>query len=66
MRDWPTIIALLLRESDDLISTALRPSLAAILLRMFVASAMSLREWYTQTRAVQMDEDKPTDTATGM
>ena len=65
MRDWPTIIALLLRESDDLISSALRPSLAAILLRMFVASAMNLREWYAKTRAVQLDEDKPVDSSTG-
>ena len=56
MRDWSTIIALLLRESDDLISTALRPSLSAILLRMFVASALNLRNWFQQTKAAQNEQ----------
>lgn len=56
MRDWSTIIALLLRESDDLISTALRPSLSAILLRIFVASALNLKNWFNQTKAAQNEE----------
>jgi hypothetical protein len=56
MRDWSTIISLLLRESDDLISTALRPSQSAILLRIFVSSALDLRDWYQQVRAAQNDE----------
>ncbi len=37
--DWSTIISLLLRESDELISSALRPTQVAILLRMFITSA---------------------------
>lgn len=40
--NWSTIIALLLRESDELISSALRPQQAAILLRMFVHAAIDL------------------------
>jgi hypothetical protein len=56
MRDWSTMIALLLRESDDLISTALRASLSAILLRIFVASALNLRSWFQQTKAAQNEE----------
>jgi hypothetical protein len=37
--DWSTIISLLLRESDELISSALRSTQIAILLRIFVSSA---------------------------
>ncbi len=40
--DWSTITALLLRESDELISSALRPSQAAVLLHMFVCSARDI------------------------
>eukprot|EP01032_Pedospumella_encystans_P034931 gene34931-39499_t len=40
--NWSTIVALLLRESGDLISTALPPAQAAILLRMFVHAAIDL------------------------
>lgn len=56
MRDWSTIISLLLRESDDLISTALRPTQSAILLRIFVSSALDLRDWHQQIRAAQNEE----------
>ena len=56
MRDWSTMISLLLRESDELISTALRPTLSSILLRIFVASALKLRDWYVQVKAAQNDE----------
>lgn len=42
--DWSTIVALLLRESDELISSALRPSQAAVLLHMFVASAQDIHQ----------------------
>ena len=56
MRDWGTIIALLLKESDELISSALRPALSSILLRIFVSSAMNLKEWYQITILNQIDE----------
>lgn len=56
MRDWSTIFALLLRESDELISSALRPTLSSILLRIFVASAVNLRDWYYLMRASQLEE----------
>lgn len=44
--DWPTIISLLLRDSDDddaAGSAALRPSQVAILLSMFVSAAQHLK-----------------------
>ena len=56
MRDWSTIIALLLKESDELISSALRPTLSSILLRIFVSSAMTLKEWYQITVLNQTEE----------
>ena len=56
MRDWSTIISLLLRESEDLISSALRPVLSSILLRIFVCSAKNLRDWYFKVRSMQMDD----------
>ena len=40
--NWSVTIALLLRESDELISTALRPTQASILLRVFVHCAADL------------------------
>lgn len=43
MRDWPTIISLLHRESDGDLTTTLDAEQASILLRMFVHSALSLR-----------------------
>lgn len=45
--NWSTTIALLLRESDELITSALRPIQSSILLRMFVHCAVDL----TQRRA---------------
>jgi hypothetical protein len=42
MYNWPVTISLLLRESEELISSALRPSQSAILLRMFVHCAVDL------------------------
>jgi hypothetical protein len=56
MRDWSSIISLLLRESDDLVSSALRPNLSAILLRIFVFSASNLKNWYAIVKATQLDE----------
>jgi hypothetical protein len=42
--NWSTIIALLLRETDDVIRVALRPAQASILLRMFVHCAVDLNQ----------------------
>eukprot|EP01034_Spumella_vulgaris_P026896 gene26896-33545_t len=41
--DWSTMISLLLRESDELISNALRPQQATILLHLFITSATHVR-----------------------
>ena len=43
VRDWSTIAALLLKEHDDLVSSALRPQLVHILLYLFVASVQEMR-----------------------
>lgn len=42
--DWTTIVALLLRESEELISSALSTAQSSILLQMFVTSALSVIE----------------------
>ena len=42
LRDWSTMTALLLKESNDKITVSLSPALSAILLRMLVSSAESL------------------------
>ncbi len=49
LRDWSTMISLLLRESDELITSALRSVQSAILLRLFAASAAELHRWYLQS-----------------
>ena len=49
--NWSTSIALLLRESDELISTALRPAQSSVLLIIFVHCAVDLtnkRNGYTK------------------
>ena len=56
LTDWGTIISLLLKESDELILTALRPTLSSILLRMFVSSAMNLKMWYQNIISNQLEE----------
>ena len=48
LRDWSTITALLLRESDDKITVSLRPAQAAILLRMYTASAEQISDIMNQ------------------
>ena len=42
--NWPTMISLLLRESDDLISHSLSTYQASVLLRIFVHAAVELNE----------------------
>ena len=44
LRAWPTMVALLLKESDAKITGSLRPVHSAILLRMFVFSAEQLSD----------------------
>ena len=56
VRDWTTMSGLLLRESNEYVSTALRPTLSSILLRIFIASAMQLREWHLNLRAIQLND----------
>jgi cohesin complex subunit SA-1/2 len=58
IRNWSMIISLLLKESDDFIAIALRPSLSSVLLRIFVASAIELKKWNTDIKALQLDDVK--------
>jgi cohesin complex subunit SA-1/2 len=58
IRNWSIIISLLLKESDDFIAIALRPSLSSALLRIFVASALELKRWNTDIKVLQLDDVK--------
>ena len=61
MCDWSTIIDLLTKESEDLISTALRDSQVSILLHLFVTSAKTLKQSLTTGNQVEkgMDDKLP-------
>jgi hypothetical protein len=73
MRDWDTFVSLLLRESDNLITTALQDCHISTVLRFFVCSAIHLYQWkhdhsqndHTPTSAAvhveDYDEDDETD-----
>lgn len=58
MYDWNSIIALLLRESDELITSALRPPQISILLKMFITSSLEVKQRVQlelQTRAKELE-----------
>ena len=55
--DWSTIVALLLRENEELISTALRPAQSSALLQMFVTSALSVIESQDDEEGSNLDAE---------
>jgi hypothetical protein len=57
---WSVIIALLMKESDGLIATALPPTLCSILLRLFAYSARHLYTAITSASGKAMDESMAT------
>lgn len=61
LREWSIMVNLLLRESDDLISSSLSLNMSTFIVKMFVCSALDLVQWKNKLQlenSLSLDNDR--------